>query len=157
MNFAKNAFDILMRREPMTLKKPLLDRYRMMFDGGSRGNPGICGAGAIIFKNNKEAAVVSELLPGNNSNNYAEYMALILGLKKALEMDIKSLEIEGDSLLVINQCKNIWQTKNLSLIPLNTEAKKLCNRFDFIKLTHIPRHKNKIADRLANKAMDTRI
>ena len=150
----RNALNILMRRASVTSKKQIYEnKYHMMFDGGSRGNPGPSAAGAVIYKNNKEVATISKFLLGNQTNNYAEYMGLILGLKKALDMEIKNLYVEGDSLLIINQCKGLWQTKTFNLIQLNAEAMQLCNKFEYISLNHITRDKNKRADQLVNQAM----
>ena len=125
-----------------------------MFDGGSRGNPGLCGAGAVIYKNNKEFAIVSQFIPGKHSNNFAEYTAFILGLKKALELQITHLYVEGDSKLVINQCLEKWKVNSPILGKLQKEATCLCKKFTYISLNHVKRNKNKRADQLANIAMD---
>jgi len=125
-----------------------------MFDGGSRGNPGICGCGFVIYMNNniiaEDYCVVSE----NNTNNYAEYMALILGLIKANELGITNLLIKGDSKLVINQVTGKFKVKSDNLINLYIEAKKLLINFNYVAFEHIKRNLNKVADKLANKAMD---
>ena len=128
--------------------------YTLMFDGGSRGNPGICGCGFVIYMNNniiaEDYCVVSE----NNTNNYAEYMALILGLIKANELGITNLLIKGDSKLVINQVTGKFKVKSDNLINLYIEAKKLLINFNYVAFEHIKRNLNKVADKLANKAMD---
>jgi ribonuclease HI len=164
MNKPKNAFDILMRKNTINKvehNEPLIknnsekyDKYRMAFDGGSRGNPGPCGAGAVIYKNNKEFATVSHFISGKHSNNHAEYTAFILGLQKSLELGITHLYVEGDSKLVINQCTGKFKVKSPSLIPLNAKAMSLCKKFTYITLNHIKRNHNKRADSLANEAMD---
>ena len=155
----KNAFDILMGKTqlppPTTISKPLHDTYRLMFDGGSRGNPGLCGAGAVIYKNNHEYCTVSKLISGKHTNNYAEYTAFILGLQKALDHNITHLLVEGDSKLVINQCKGTYKVNNPTLIILHKQATSLCNKFEHITLTHILRQYNQRADQLANQAMDS--
>jgi len=128
--------------------------YTLMFDGGSRGNPGICGCGFVIYMNNniiaEDYCVVSE----NNTNNYAEYMALILGLIKANELGITNLLIKGDSKLVINQVTGKFNVKSDNLINLYMEVKKLLMNFNYVAFEHIKRNLNKVADSLANKAMD---
>lgn len=158
---AKNAFDILMRRHITPPANPppadILPQYKLMFDGGSRGNPGPCGAGVSILKNNVEIAAISHFIPGEHTNNYAEYTALIMGLEKTYQLKIKSLTVEGDSKLVINQCKGIWRIKSNSLLHLNQYAKKLINQFDYIHLKHISRDFNQRADQLANQAMDSNL
>ena len=128
-----------------------------MFDGGSRGNPGPCGIGAVIYKNNKEEATVSKYISGKHSNNFAEYTAFIEGLKKALEMKITHLYVEGDSKLVINQCNGKYKVNSPNLQSLNAKAKHLCNQFTYITLHHVKRNHNKRADQLANMAMDEHI
>ena len=128
--------------------------YTLMFDGGGRGNPGICGCGFVIYMNNniiaEDYCVVSE----NNTNNFAEYMALILGLIKANELGITNLLIKGDSKLVINQVTGEFNVKSDNLINLYMEAKKLLKNFNYVAFEHIKRNLNKVADKLANKAMD---
>jgi ribonuclease HI len=157
MNPTRNAFELLMRHhiQPKNLVIVSDPLYKMMFDGGSRGNPGLCGAGAVIYKDNREIASVSHFIPGKHTNNYAEYTAFIMGMEKAHQLNIKSLSVEGDSKLVINQCLGIWKVKSSALIDLNSQAKSLMNNFEYIKLNHVFRHYNKRADQLANIAMDT--
>ncbi len=129
-------------------------------DGGSRGNPGFAGAGAYITDGDgKEIKSVSEFL-GVKTNNFAEYEAVILGLKeikkifgkKLADMDV---EVRMDSELVKKQLSGEYQVKEESLFPKfikiwNLQIKDIPN----ITFTHIRREKNKVADALANKAMD---
>lgn len=134
---------------------------KILFDGGSRGNPGLCGIGYVIYtcstpwtENSKIAsikgkAVVSEC----ETNNYAEYSALILGLRRAKELGFTELQILGDSKLVINQLKGEW-TCGDKLRPLYKEAACLLRGFNSCVLEHIPRAENTVADGLANEAMD---
>jgi ribonuclease HI len=159
MNHTRNAFDVLMRHHIQPKNLVIIPdlKYKMMFDGGSRGNPGPCGAGAVIYENNTEIATVSHFIPGKHSNNVAEYTALILGLEKALELNIDHLYVEGDSKLIINQCLGLWRVNSSSLIPLNIKAKNLCKNFTSIELNHVLRHLNKRADQLANMAMDANL
>ena len=83
------------------------DVYILMFDGGSRGNPGISGAGFVIYKNDTEILAGCEPL-GHATNNFAEYRALELGLDCAINKGITNLIIKGDSQLVLNQVTNKW-------------------------------------------------
>ncbi|MCK5460451.1 ribonuclease HI family protein [Candidatus Gracilibacteria bacterium] len=126
----------------------------LMCDGGSRGNPGIAGAGFVIFnKNNKEISRGGGFC-GIQTNNFAEYTSLILGLQKALELGITHLKILMDSKLAIEQMKGNWKVKNINIKPLNEKANMLAEQFQEIKFQHIPREKNKAADAVANEYMD---
>jgi ribonuclease HI len=128
--------------------------YRIWTDGGSRGNPGRCGAGGIIKDpHGNVISQISEYL-GIQTNNYAEYKALIITLEKAIVLNIKEVEVFLDSKLVVEQMNGKWKVKNENIIPLYNEAKELILHFNSIKFTHVRRAFNKEADALANKAMD---
>ena len=141
-------------RLPMSEQKRNNINYTLMFDGGSRGNPGICGCGFVIYMNDELISQDSCVISENNTNNYAEYMALILGLTKAKELNIKKLFVKGDSKLVINQVTNKFNVKSENLKDLYAEAKMLILYFDSITFEHVKRNLNKVADKLANHAMD---
>ena len=104
------------------------ENWLLQFDGGSRGNPGTAGAGAVLYtlhddgdENNvikKTEKWAGYFYIGNTTNNVAEYMGLIEGLKQAIVLDIKYIEIEGDSQLVISQLNGIYRVKHSNLIPL---------------------------------------
>lgn len=79
------------------------DNYSLYFDGCSKGNPGLAGAGGIIYKNNKEILTYSKFLGDNKTNNESEYSSLLIGIEEAIKLNIKSLYVYGDSQLVINQ------------------------------------------------------
>ena len=81
-------------------------------------------------------------------------MGIILGMKLALEHDIDILHIKGDSLLVINQLTGKWKVKSDTIKTLYTQAKTLLGQFKMVTLSHVKRENNKLADALANKAMD---
>ena len=127
----------------------------LMFDGGSRGNPGPSGCGYVIMNSDETEIIAkgSEFI-GKNTNNYAEYMGMILGIEKALELNIRNLIVKGDSQLVIKQMLKEYSVKATNLIPLYSHANNLISRFQEIKFFHIKRNLNTIADKLANEAMD---
>ena len=128
--------------------------HRLMFDGASRGNPGPCGCGYVIYRNNEVVAEGGVYLTDNNTNNFAEYMGLCYGLMKASELGVKSLNVEGDSLLVINQVTGTYKVKSDNLkIPYNSIL-ELLHHFDRINFQHVKRKYNKVADALANAALD---
>ena len=128
--------------------------YTLMFDGGSRGNPGLCGSGYVILNNETVEYEGYQKVSDKNTNNFAEYMGIILGMELALEKDINILHIKGDSLLVINQLTGKWKVKSNSINALYTKAKTLLDQFKMVTLSHVKRENNKLADALANKAMD---
>jgi ribonuclease HI len=132
----------------------MADHYIMMFDGGSRGNPGICGSGFVIYNNDSPIWEGYKKVSEKNTNNYAEYMGAILGMAFAIEKNIEYLHIKGDSLLVINQLLGKWKVNSDNIKPLYAQAKQLMQTFKIVTLGHVKRDKNKAADRLANKAMD---
>lgn len=127
--------------------------YRMNFDGCSKGNPGLCGAGAVIYHNDNEIWTQSFFVGENATNNRAEYAGLILGLQQAVEYGIKSLHVQGDSQLVINQMKGLYKCSSPNLIELYERAKELESKFEKVYYEHVLRNLNKRADELSNIAI----
>jgi len=127
--------------------------YLLQFDGASKSNPGFAGAGAVIYDNGNEIWSQSLFVGLKETNNYAEYKGLILGLTKACEMGIKDLHVQGDSQLIIKQMKGEYKVNSENLLPLFNQAKDLEKNFVSIKYEHIYREKNKRADRLSNDAI----
>ena len=132
---------------------PVCD-FTLKFDGCSKGNPGISGAGAVIYHHDEEVWHSSFFVGERFTNNHAEYSGLLLGLKHAIELDIKEITVYGDSLLVINQMTNKYKCNSSNLIELYDNAKALCKKFVSINFIHILRQYNKRADQLANIAVD---
>jgi ribonuclease HI len=128
--------------------------FKLNFDGCSKGNPGLAGAGAVIYKFDKEYWSNYFFVGEKFTNNHAEYAGLILGLQQAKEFGIKYLKVEGDSLLVINQMKGLYKCKSENLIELYNQAKELEKHFENIDYVHVLRNKNKRADALSNFAID---
>ena len=96
------------------------DTYKMYFDGCSKGNPGLAGAGAVIYKNDDEIWTQSKFIGKNETNNVAEYNGLIIGLEEAVHQNIKNLQVYGDSELVIKQMNNLYKVNAEKLLPLFT-------------------------------------
>lgn len=125
-------------------------------DGGSRGNPGPAGYGAVV-----RDADTGDLLVeasgglGRTTNNVAEYSGLIAGLRAAVKEGATSAEVRMDSKLVVEQMSGRWQVKQPHLRPLASEAAGLAREIGDVTYTWIPRARNAHADRLANEAMDT--
>lgn len=127
----------------------------MYTDGASRGNPGPAAIGVVLqTPTGKKIDEISENI-GVQTNNYAEYFAVISGLKLALENKVSQIHVISDSEFLIKQLKGEYKVKSENIIPLYREAKDLLGEFKSVKLEHILREKNKEADKLANKALDS--
>ena len=123
-------------------------------DGGSRGNPGPAGYGAVIEDpQGRVVARLSEYL-GRQTNNHAEYQGLLAVLAWALEHGVKRLRVVSDSELMVNQMKGRYKVASPVLRPLWEEAKRRAARLESLEMRHTLRGGNQEADRLANEAMD---
>ncbi|CAM5636289.1 bifunctional RNase H/acid phosphatase [Streptomyces viridifaciens] len=130
-------------------------RFIVEADGGSRGNPGPAGYGAVV-RDGDTGQLVAEAAEfiGHATNNVAEYRGLIAGLRAARELDPDaSVDVRMDSKLVVEQMSGRWKIKHPDMQPLAAEARTLFPR-GRVTYTWIPRERNKDADRLANEAMD---
>jgi probable phosphoglycerate mutase len=123
-------------------------------DGGSRGNPGPSGYGAVV--ENPEGVVVARLsrFLGLQTNNYAEYSGLLAVLEWALANGAGHMRVVSDSELMVKQMKGLYKVKSPGLVPLYHEAKRMAKQLDGFEMRHTLRGGNKEADRLANEAMD---
>jgi len=123
-------------------------------DGGSRGNPGSAATG-IIIKNEKgkTLAAYGEYL-GKQTNNYAEYMATISGLKKAKELGADEVECIVDSKLVCEQLNGNWKINEPTLQKLFVQAWNAMQQFKKVRIKHTLREGNKEADAEVNKILD---
>ncbi|OBI83094.1 bifunctional RNase H/acid phosphatase [Mycobacterium sp. 1245805.9] len=124
-------------------------------DGGSRGNPGPAGYGAVVRSADRSTVLAeTKQAIGVATNNVAEYRALIAGLDDALQLGATEAEVFMDSKLVVEQMSGRWKVKHPDLIELHAQARKLASRFDRVSYAWVPRAQNSHADRLANEAMD---
>ena len=124
-------------------------------DGGSRGNPGPAGYGAVVFTSDRSTVLAERRSAlGVATNNVAEYRGLIAGLTAAADVGAREVEVRMDSKLVVEQMSGRWKVKHPDMIPLNKEAAEVARGFDRVTYTWIPRAENSHADRLANEAMD---
>ena len=124
-------------------------------DGGSRGNPGQSGSGAVVID-----PVTGEILAeiglygGIASNNVAEYKAMIAGVRRAIEIDPDAvLHVRMDSKLVVEQMSGRWKIKHPDMAKLAAEAREVLTGTP-VSFEWIPREINTRADKLANLAMD---
>ena len=124
-------------------------------DGGSRGNPGMSGAGAVVIDGATGNILreISEAV-GIATNNVAEYSALIFALEAAFEIDpAAEIEVRMDSKLVVEQMSGRWKIKHPDMLSLGARVQQLINGKS-VEFVWIPREQNVLADALANKAMD---
>ena len=136
------------------LRNYLVDeKYSLYFDGCSKGNPGLAGAGGVIYKNDIEVITYANFLGDNKTNNEAEYSALLMGIEEAIKLGIKSLYVYGDSQLVINQILGKYTINSQKLKEYYLNINKKISFFDRIVFTHVLRDKNKRADELSNLAL----
>ena len=125
-------------------------------DGGSRGNPGPAGYGAVVRDavTGEVLAEVSESI-GRATNNVAEYSGLIAGLRAAAAIARGAdVEVRMDSKLVVEQMSGRWQIKHPDMRPLAAKARETARALGRVSYTWVPRSRNAHADRLANQAMD---
>lgn len=138
--------------------------FILYFDGGSLGNPGTGGSGYAICESNL-ISVPSETHPpllvtqsavridGKCTNNQAEYVGLIHGLRAARQAGIDRLLVHGDSELVIKQMVGEYRVKNPKLQVLHSLAAEASRQFQNIEFKWIPREENTVADGLSKEAM----
>lgn len=128
-------------------------------DGASRGNPGLAGIGIVICDGNNEISESHGKFIGNYTNNSAEYLALIESVKILRNSGLKFRHVNFylDSELVVRQIRGEYKIKHSDLIKLSLEFWKEIKLLDKnFSIHHIPREKNKAADKLANEAIDER-
>ncbi len=123
-------------------------------DGASRGNPGPASAG-IVFQDESGGSIKTLALRiGNATNNVAEYAALIFALQEAALMRVKDLQIFTDSELLAKQFNGEYKIKEDTIRVLYSLVAHLKQGFKRLSVTHIPRERNKLADKEANRALD---
>ena len=162
------ADKLLSSGDPPALQRLPLARcpgvmYLLFFDGGSRGNPGPGGAGSVIVQLHTQTHAacvqwVSSMSYGSpdTTNNVAEYCGLIVGLRQAKNSGFSPLHVVGDSAIVLSQLRTSHPPRAPHLLRLFREACVLANAIEVSSWGHHYRTYNKMADRLANIAMDTR-
>jgi len=128
---------------------------KLYTDGGSRGNPGPSASGFVLYDEQDKVIYAGGEYLGITTNNQAEYQAVRLGIKKALEYSPKEIKIFMDSLLVVNQMNGIFKIKNRDLWPIHSDIKLLMSKIPKVTFTHVPRELNKEADAEVNKVLDS--
>jgi len=140
--------------EDSSSTEPVSDWYTAHCDGGSRGNPGPAGFGAVVTDRTGHVVARLSRYLGHQTNNFAEYQGLLAVLQWAVENDKKRLRVVSDSELMVKQMKGVYKVKHPGLIPLWQQARQLVAKLDGFEMSHTLRGGNKEADQLANEAMD---
>jgi|SRR5690606_9806625 probable phosphoglycerate mutase len=124
-------------------------------DGGSRGNPGPAGYGAVVLDPDTDEVLAERAEGlGVTTNNVAEYRGLIAGLRAAAELGATDVQVRMDSKLVVEQMSGRWKIKHPAMQPLAAEAAQLVREIGSVRFEWVPRLRNSRADALANQAMD---
>ncbi|MDP3994056.1 MAG: ribonuclease HI family protein [bacterium] len=123
-------------------------------DGGARGNPGPAAYGIVVY--NSEGKIIKRIgkFLGERTNNEAEYEGVIAALEEAAKLAARYVDFYLDSELVVRQLNNIYRAKNQRMQGLLLRVRNLETKFKKITYTHVPREKNKLADKLVNEAID---
>ncbi|MBU4337987.1 ribonuclease HI family protein [Patescibacteria group bacterium] len=130
------------------------DTLTIYSDGGSRGNPGPAAIGVALCASNGKTYEYGEFI-GKATNNEAEYKALIMALLKAKSLKAKNVRCFLDSELAVKHLNHQYRIKDEKIIPLFIKIWNLTFDFEKITFTYIPREKNKKADALVNKILDS--
>lgn len=127
--------------------------FKLFTDGGSRGNPGNSAIAFVLYNENQLFDIGGKFV-GTATNNFAEYNALIEGLKLA-KKHTDTLECYLDSELVVKQLKGEYKISSPDIKPLCQKVNDLRKEFKNITFTHVPRSENKIADKMVNILLDS--
>jgi ribonuclease HI len=129
--------------------------YTANIDGASRGNPGPASYAVILRDPNGKVVLELAKKLGRDTNNVAEYYALLTALDYAVTHGIKSLRVRSDSELLVRQMQGRYKVKSADLKPLHERAAKLSRQLEYFVIEHVPREMNRDADALANVALDS--
>lgn len=131
----------------------MIDKVKVNCDGGSRGNPGPSALGVVITT--KDGQIIEEFgeYLGEQTNNYAEYSAVIKALEKLRDLNIYDADFYLDSELIVKQLNGIYKVKHENIKPLNSAVNELLSGMN-VTFTHVYRKDNKKADALVNQVLD---
>jgi ribonuclease HI len=129
-------------------------KAKLFTDGGARGNPGPAAAAFVLEGEDGTVLDARGEAIGIQTNNVAEYTALLNGLRRAAELGFTEVEVVSDSELMVKQMRGEYRVKNPSLRELSLEAARLARAVGEVTYTAVRREHNKLADRLVNAALD---
>lgn len=135
-----------------------MSKITIFTDGGARGNPGPAAAGIVIVDGARKISF-GQYLGDKQTNNFAEYQAVILALEALKREGYAGREIafKMDSKLVVEQVSGNWKIKEPSLRPLVARIRELLADFPKHSFTHIPRADNSEADAQVNVVLDAQV
>ncbi len=130
------------------------EKFTIYTDGGSRGNPGPAASGVVI--KNEDGETIEEFgeFLEDQTNNFAEYTAIIHALQKAREMGANKIVLYTDSKLVAQQLNRDWRVKSEDIQSLFVQAWNLIHKFDKVDINHVKREDNQEADAVVNRILD---
>jgi ribonuclease HI len=131
-------------------------RLCLLVDGASRGNPGPAAIGGVVYSDSGNKVAELSRYVGVTTNNVAEYLGVIYGLQEALFQGAVSVLLKTDSQLVARQLKGSYRVKDAKIRIFFDIAIDLFRFFENVDIEEIPREENSEADRLANRALDTK-
>lgn len=129
-------------------------KIRIETDGAARGNPGPAGGAAVLYDEEGRPIVRVGIYLGRATNNVAEYTGLLAGLREARDLGATEVDVRADSQLMVRQLLGRYQVRSEGLIPLYREAMSLLSGFEKRRISHVPRERNRAADRAANDTVD---
>lgn len=127
---------------------------KIFCDGGSRGNPGPSAAGVVFLTTDDVVLAEYNEYLGIQTNNYAEYSAVLLGIEKSSDFEHEKLEFYLDSQLVERQLNGLYKVKNANIKPIFEKIQSLITGMN-ITFTHVYREDNKLADEQVNICLDS--
>ncbi len=131
-----------------------IEKVVVHVDGGSRGNPGPAGVGAVAMTDDGEELAERAAYIGEATNNVAEYRAVLLGIELARQLEASSLALVNDSEVVARQITGEYKVKQAHLKPLRAEVIDALQGFEKWSIESVPREQNERADELYNEALD---
>lgn len=146
--------DVISRDEYTTPQSTDSDHATLYFDGASRGNPGPAASAHFLDIDTEDTAIENGMYINEETNNVAEYVALVQGLRDARNRNIGNITIYGDSELIIKQIKGEYDCNSDNLSGHHENALDLLAEFESWTIEHVPREKNNKADAIANKTLD---
>lgn len=130
-----------------------MEKVIIYTDGGARNNPGPSGAGVVAYESGATLFELKKYL-GEQTNNWAEYEALILALTEAHKRGRIHVEVRMDSELIVKQMKGEYKVKDKALKEQHARVREILSGFSDVHFVHVPREENAEADRLVNEAID---
>jgi len=132
----------------------MFNKIKIFTDGASRGNPGPAAIGIVFYSPDDDCLLEHKERLGTQTNNYAEYMAVIRALELAVDKGTQTIDVYCDSQLLVKQMTGEYKVKAPQIRPLYLQAKALAQKFQKVDFHHIRREFNVEADALANQALD---